>query len=111
MFRHIFSAFLALSTLCGTAVGQTDTDALHRNYTACTLGVYGCNKNLLTTEQATQVQGPVSARTGAATSGTLSLPSFPNPGVGVAENGSYYGEPNANGVPKTVYVNGYYRKD
>jgi hypothetical protein len=29
----------------------------------------------------------------------------------VAENGSYYGEPNANGVPKTVYVDGYYRKD
>ncbi len=29
----------------------------------------------------------------------------------VAENGSYYGQPNANGVPKTVAVNGYYRKD
>jgi hypothetical protein len=29
----------------------------------------------------------------------------------VAENGSYAGEPNANGVPKTVHVNGYYRKD
>ena len=30
---------------------------------------------------------------------------------GVAENGSYYGQPNANGVPKTVAVSGYYRKD
>lgn len=29
----------------------------------------------------------------------------------VAENGSYYGEPNANGVPKTVGVSGYYRQD
>lgn len=29
----------------------------------------------------------------------------------VAENGSYFGQPNANGVPKTVTVNGYYRKD
>lgn len=29
----------------------------------------------------------------------------------VAENGSYYGEPNDNGVPKTVFVQGYYRKD
>jgi len=29
----------------------------------------------------------------------------------VAENGSYYGELNANGVPKTVHVDGYYRKD
>ena len=29
----------------------------------------------------------------------------------VAENGSYYGQPNVNGVPKTLAVNGYYRKD
>jgi hypothetical protein len=29
----------------------------------------------------------------------------------VAENGSYYGQPNVNGVPKTVAVSGYYRKD
>jgi hypothetical protein len=29
----------------------------------------------------------------------------------VAENGSYYGEPNQNGVPKTVLVNGYTRSD
>jgi hypothetical protein len=28
-----------------------------------------------------------------------------------AENGSCYGDLNANGVPKTVHVNGYYRKD
>ena len=34
------------------------------------------------------------------------------PGYGaVAENGSYYGQPNVNGVPKTLAVNGYYRKD
>lgn len=29
----------------------------------------------------------------------------------VAENGSYYGQPNAYGVPKTVPVQGYYRND
>ena len=29
----------------------------------------------------------------------------------VAENGSYYGELNENGIPKTVYVRSYYRKD
>jgi hypothetical protein len=29
----------------------------------------------------------------------------------IAENGSYYGELNKNGVPKTVPVRGYYRKD
>ena len=28
-----------------------------------------------------------------------------------AENGSYYGEPNQYGVPKTVFVNGYFRSD
>ncbi len=36
----------------------------------------------------------------------------PTPVYGaVAENGSYYGQPNVNGVPKTVAVGGYYRKD
>ncbi|MGA4578032.1 YHYH domain-containing protein [Limisphaera sp. VF-2] len=29
----------------------------------------------------------------------------------VAENGSYYGQRNAYGVPKTVYVKGYFRRD
>ncbi len=29
----------------------------------------------------------------------------------IAENGSYYGQPNQYGVPKTVHVRGYYRKD
>jgi hypothetical protein len=29
----------------------------------------------------------------------------------VAENGSYYGEPNKNGIPKTVLVNGYTRSN
>ena len=29
----------------------------------------------------------------------------------VAENGSYYGQPNVNEFPKTVAVGGYYRKD
>jgi hypothetical protein len=32
-------------------------------------------------------------------------------GTPVAENGSYYGEPNKNGVPKTVLVNGYTRSN
>ena len=29
----------------------------------------------------------------------------------VAENGSYFGQPNAYGIPKTVSVRGYYRRD
>lgn len=32
-------------------------------------------------------------------------------GAPVAENGSYFGEPNKNGVPKTVLVNGYTRSN
>jgi len=36
----------------------------------------------------------------------------PSSGTGLcAENGSCYGDLNANGVPKTIHVNGYYRKD
>lgn len=36
---------------------------------------------------------------------------LPSLGVPAAENGSYYGELNKNGVPKTVLVNGYTRSD
>ena len=36
---------------------------------------------------------------------------LPSLGAPVAENGSYYGELNKNGVPKTVLVNGYTRGD
>ena len=58
-------------------------------------------------KQATQVAERGTGRSPSYTS----LPSAPAQGLSVAENGSYYGEPNANGVPKTVHVNGYYRKD
>ena len=36
---------------------------------------------------------------------------LPSLGAPVAENGTYYGELNKNGVPKTVLVNGYTRSD
>ncbi len=36
---------------------------------------------------------------------------FAPAGTPVAENGSYYGEPNKSGVPKTVLVNGYRRSN
>jgi hypothetical protein len=36
---------------------------------------------------------------------------LPSVGASVAQNGSYYGEPNKYGVPKTVLVNGYTRGD
>jgi hypothetical protein len=42
-------------------------------------------------------------------------PPSPSPAAsssgGASGNGSYYGEPNKNGTPKTVPVQGYYRKD
>ncbi len=31
--------------------------------------------------------------------------------IPLSENGSYYGQLNENGIPKTVFVKGYYRKD
>lgn len=44
---------------------------------------------------------------------TSPLPGYAisTPYGGVAENGSYYGQPNVNVVPKTVAVSGYHRKD
>jgi hypothetical protein len=43
---------------------------------------------------------------------TTTAPPPTTPGTGLcAENGSCYGDLNANGIPKTVRVNGYYRKD
>jgi hypothetical protein len=39
------------------------------------------------------------------------LHSAPTTAGPCAENGSCYGDPNANGVAKTVHVKGYYRKD
>src|ERR1700730_353261 len=43
---------------------------------------------------------------------TQRIPALSNSGTGLcAENGSCYGDPNVNGVPKTVHVNGYYRRD
>jgi hypothetical protein len=41
---------------------------------------------------------------------TAPSPNISGTGLG-AENGSCYGDLNANGVPKTVHVNGYYRTD
>jgi len=42
---------------------------------------------------------------------TLSYCPSTNAGPYVAENGSYYGQPNQYGIPKTVPVRSYFRKD
>lgn len=46
-----------------------------------------------------------------ASSGALSGSQFSNVSPYIAENGSYYGEPNKYGIPKTVPVRSYFRKD
>ena len=72
-----------------------------QNLSTCLQGYSAlCDHSRLTPSEASKVD----AGARASTAGPLLVP-------GVAENGSYYGEPNANGVPKTVRVNGYYRKD
>ncbi|MGA8222526.1 MAG: hypothetical protein WB780_12800 [Candidatus Acidiferrales bacterium] len=87
-------------------------DAAHRrNYSDCLNGFYSCNLRQLTEAERAAVgsrkpetpRPGVVAPAGQNTSSTATAP--------CAENGSCYGDLNANGVPKTVHVNGYYRKD
>jgi hypothetical protein len=102
-------------------------DAAERqdNLRTCLSGLYPflCDRGLLATTENKQVptavdstsqsdkgssaspQASSSVQPAASSSSTTSI-SLP-----CAENGSCYGDPNANGVPKTVHVNGYYRKD
>ena len=70
----------------------------HRqNVSACESGWGQCNEALLTTGEITHL---------ALVRGRQNVPSQ-GASAPVAENGSYYGEPNQNGVPKTVLVRGY----
>jgi hypothetical protein len=86
-----------------------------RNFSACRYGYATCDSPRLTSEEQAQVGANRTVTPGAepqvpsrtVTPGAQSQA----PSTGVAENGTYYGELNANGVPKTVHVNGYYRKD
>ena len=91
----------------------TVAEAAHqRNYSDCLHGYYGCDSGQLTESeraavasrnQETPTLGVVAPPPGQNTSATTTAP--------CAENGSCYGDLNANGVPKTVHVDGYYRKD
>jgi hypothetical protein len=74
----------------------------HRQYVAACVGGWGpCDNGQLTPSEAAQL-AVVRHR-----QNVLSTPVT----APVAENGSYYGELNANGVPKTVSVQGYTRSD
>ena len=71
-----------------------------RNFDACKSGLYSCDPSKLSPAEFNSVDAKP----------TPSVPTTSGTGL-CAENGSCYGDPNANGVPKTVHVNGYYRKD
>ena len=71
-----------------------------RNFSACKLGLYSCDASQLSPTELNSVA--IKPTTQAPTNSGTAL---------CAENGSCYGDPNVNGVPKTVHVNGYYRKD
>lgn len=112
----------------------------HRqNVSACEYGLDQCNESLLSPLELARVHSARTQRTGLlaayampSLSKTAVLPPAPvvvstpssstllstllqaviAPAVApVAENGSYYGEPNRNGVPKTVPVHGYTRSN
>jgi hypothetical protein len=85
-----------------------------RNFVACVSGEGRCDWTRLTERQlnaiaevrasVAPVPVPSPEQASVNTGQTAPVPD-------VAENGSYAGQLNANGVPKTVHVNGYYRKD
>ena len=105
----------------------------HRmNVQPCGYGVGQCRDALLTSSEAAAVRSTKAGQ------GSIAIP-YPLPSIietstaaptsfdtqinallnalltsvspSVAENGSYYGEPNKNGIPKTVLVNGYTRSN
>jgi len=82
--------------------GRVATAEHAQDLQACLNGWATCNHAMLTTEEAGRVATAAPA---------AGLSASPTAVPGTAENGSYYGEPNKNGIPKTVHVHGYYRRD
>ena len=95
-----------LATVSATAQGSQDSAA---NFNNCLTGItYRCDPSLLTDAQ----QAAVTATRQAVppTSAVREAEKISAPGC--AENGSCYGDiSEATGRPKTVHVNGYYRRD
>ena len=93
--------------LSSAEANEVDAAERRENLKTCLSGLFPslCNHPLLSSTESAQAE-----RQPGGDPPSVSAVRAPIVG-GVAENGSYYGEPNANGVPKTVYVNGYYRKD
>ena len=109
-------AYCNKSLLVGNETGIVAQAEHDNNLRNCKIGAY-CNKSLLSGADLTEpvpssgpdLNPPVA--NGYSRSKTAAADAVPIAPPGVAENGSYYGELNANGVPKTVHVDGYTRKD
>ena len=117
-----------------SSVEAAQVSAIRRrmNIQACEYGVGLCRKALLTTSEAAVVRStkagqesfaipyPLTSMGGTSAAPPTALDTqfnallkalFTPASPSVAENGSYFGEPNNNGVPKTVLVNGYTRSN
>lgn len=90
------------SMLTAADAARVATAEHAHNLQACLSGWVTCDHSNLTADEAARVAkiSPASGYSGP-----------PTVVSGSAENGSYYGEPNKNGVPKTVHVHGYFRRD
>src|SRR5690242_16434061 len=97
--RKLMLPILMLSVFCS---GFGQSSSYRRNLQACLNGWSTCDHSNLTADEATRVAKVVPAFGSSVSSSVV---------PGTTENGSYYGEPNKNGVPKTVYVHGYFRRD
>jgi len=117
--------------LSSVEVAQVSAIRRRMNIQACEYGVGLCRKALLTPSEAAVVRStkagqesfviPYPLTSMGETSAAPPTPLYTEfnsllkeltPAIpSVAENGSYYGEPNNNGVPKTVLVNGYTRSN
>jgi len=114
------------SQLTPREVVQVNETRRRMNVTACEYGLSWCHQSKLTPAEATHVSA-TRRRTNALMSGyslqqsqsvELVTPTRPNvaPAItpappAVAENGSYFGELNQNGIPKSVHVDGYFRSN
>ena len=118
---------------------QVNAIRRRQNVSACEYGLGQCNESLLSPLELARVRSAKTQQAGLLAAYTMPSPSqpavlslapvvVPTPNSSalfstllqaiiapvvapVAENGSYYGEPNQNGIPKTVLVQGYTRSN
>lgn len=110
--------FCSKTSLTEAQIEAVHKSELKRNYNNCVTGIGYCNKALLDSNEniitkTSQSKGGESYVQTAPQPITRESSSYPANTTGpCAENGSCYGDiSNVTGLPKTVPVNGYYRKD